>query len=444
MGKIAVLGAGISGLTSAFYLGLSGHEVTIFESQNQIGGLLKPSALNISQDNKNPIYIDLGAETFALRNTEQEKILNLLTDLNLQNKIRYPSQLGSFIYDKTARKIPKAGPFGVPTQITPQILDFLSLSNLPSNTQTLPFSPTPSALSAALTLSDFIVLHFGKHIGRKIIKHLTSPIVEGVYSMNPRDLLWRAAAPNLDKLFTKNTIQSPPNSPGNQIATLDGGMHTLIQKLAKECTKMGIKIKTNTKAKIDLSGNLHINGTEVAKKDFDFVFCTSIDAIHDWLSPIQTKNKLHIPSVTFIVYFKSSKLNTCPIGTGCLFVKNTFSAPPKGITHINAKWPHIQSLLPENTHILRISYKGVHISRKKLIHTIENLFNIDLKTQNLGIYKQVWHRPQLFWNKNQADLSAKVLQNLEQFPKVKAFGHYINGSGVARVVPFAVDAANSI
>lgn len=73
MGKIAVLGAGISGLTSAFYLGLSGHEVTIFESQNQIGGLLKPSALNISQDNKNPIYIDLGAETFALRNTEQEK-----------------------------------------------------------------------------------------------------------------------------------------------------------------------------------------------------------------------------------------------------------------------------------------------------------------------------------------------------------------------------------
>lgn len=443
MGKVAVLGGGISGLTSAFYLALAGHEVTIFESQSHIGGLLKASSLNISQSGTKPIYLDLGAETFALRNTEQEKILNLLTSLNLQDKIRHPSQLSSHIYNKTAHKTPKTAPFGIPTQITPQILNYLSMSKLPKNAQMLPIVPSSDALSSSLTLYDFVILHFGRRLGGKIIKYLTAPIVEGVYSINPRDLLWRAAAPNLDKLFTKNTIQAPAKAPGNQIATLDGGMHTLIQKLAKECIKLGAKIQTNTKTKIDQSGNLHINNVEVNKKDFDFIFCTSINPISNWFSPIETKT-LYVPGLTFLVRFDSPKLNSYPIGTGCLFVKNSFGQKLKGVTHINAKWPHIQSLLPQNTQILRVSYKGAHIDQKRLIRTIENLFDIRLNPQETCIYKQVWHTPQLLWSKNQQRLSARVLQNLEQLPKIRAFGHYINGSGVARVVPFAIDAANSI
>ena len=37
--KVCVIGSGIAGLTSAAYLVKNGHEVTIFEQFNQIGGV---------------------------------------------------------------------------------------------------------------------------------------------------------------------------------------------------------------------------------------------------------------------------------------------------------------------------------------------------------------------------------------------------------------------
>jgi NADPH-dependent glutamate synthase beta subunit-like oxidoreductase/NAD-dependent dihydropyrimidine dehydrogenase PreA subunit len=39
--KIAVIGAGPAGLSCAFYLAIYGHQVTVFEKQNQLGGMLK-------------------------------------------------------------------------------------------------------------------------------------------------------------------------------------------------------------------------------------------------------------------------------------------------------------------------------------------------------------------------------------------------------------------
>ncbi|HKC71282.1 MAG TPA: NADH-ubiquinone oxidoreductase-F iron-sulfur binding region domain-containing protein, partial [Terriglobales bacterium] len=39
--KIAIVGAGPAGLTAAFYLGLLGHEVTVFDSKSEAGGMLR-------------------------------------------------------------------------------------------------------------------------------------------------------------------------------------------------------------------------------------------------------------------------------------------------------------------------------------------------------------------------------------------------------------------
>ena len=39
--KVAVIGAGPSGMTAAYYLSLMGHAVTVFERRNRTGGMLR-------------------------------------------------------------------------------------------------------------------------------------------------------------------------------------------------------------------------------------------------------------------------------------------------------------------------------------------------------------------------------------------------------------------
>ena len=39
--KIAVVGAGPAGLTAAFYLAMLGHDVTVFDSKAEAGGMLR-------------------------------------------------------------------------------------------------------------------------------------------------------------------------------------------------------------------------------------------------------------------------------------------------------------------------------------------------------------------------------------------------------------------
>ena len=45
--RIAIIGAGITGLTAGYYLAKEGHQITIFEKNNYLGGL----AVNFSQKN---------------------------------------------------------------------------------------------------------------------------------------------------------------------------------------------------------------------------------------------------------------------------------------------------------------------------------------------------------------------------------------------------------
>ncbi len=71
--KIAIVGSGPSGLTAAYYLALSGHNVTIFEAEEEIGGMLRYAL----PDYRLPVEI-----------LEQE--LNILDELNVEFKKNTP------------------------------------------------------------------------------------------------------------------------------------------------------------------------------------------------------------------------------------------------------------------------------------------------------------------------------------------------------------------
>ncbi len=89
--EVAILGGGITGLTSAFYLLRAGARVTLFEAQPQMGGLAT--------------YFDFGAfwwdKFYHCILTSDGPLLQLIDDLGLTSKLRWtPTKVGFFADEK--------------------------------------------------------------------------------------------------------------------------------------------------------------------------------------------------------------------------------------------------------------------------------------------------------------------------------------------------------
>src|SRR5512146_481094 len=85
--NVAILGGGITGLTAAFYLLRSGARVTVFEAQEQVGGLATT--------------FDFGDfwwdKFYHCILTSDAPLLQLIHDLGLEGELRWtPTQVGFF------------------------------------------------------------------------------------------------------------------------------------------------------------------------------------------------------------------------------------------------------------------------------------------------------------------------------------------------------------
>ncbi|HQX15581.1 MAG TPA: FAD-dependent oxidoreductase, partial [Anaerolineales bacterium] len=83
--KIAIIGAGFGGLAAAYDLKKAGHEVTVFESANYVGGL--------ASGFKEPHW-DWSVEKFYHHWFQSDaSMMGLIQELGLQDKVIFPRPL---------------------------------------------------------------------------------------------------------------------------------------------------------------------------------------------------------------------------------------------------------------------------------------------------------------------------------------------------------------
>ena len=177
--NIALIGAGIAGLCTAYWLKKEGHTVTVFEKNGHPGGAIMTAK-------ENGYLIDLGPNS-ALETSEVLK--DLISDLGLDDKKIYGSD------ESNKRYIVKNGAL-VPIPIS--LAGFLK-TKLWSWKAKLRLLKEPFIRSSSdknISLADLVEYRLGK----EFLDYAINPFVAGVYAGDPKTLSAAAGFPKLYNL----------------------------------------------------------------------------------------------------------------------------------------------------------------------------------------------------------------------------------------------------
>lgn len=259
--RIAVIGGGISGLTSAYWLKKNGLDVTLFEQSSHLGG-------SILTEKIDGFLIDYGPNSTL----ETSDILReLIDELGLTDQKVYGNEASN------KRYIVKNGYlYSVP--MSPGSFLITGLFSLKAKLKLLKEPFIRKTSGEDISLADFV-----KHrLGKEFLDYAINPFVAGVYAGDPEQLSTAAGFPKLYALeqkygsLIKGAIMGSRERKKRKEVAKDrarlfsfrDGMEVLPAALAKE---------------LDSSVCLNTGITRLEKKNGAFIIATSKDGKEETL-----------------------------------------------------------------------------------------------------------------------------------------------------------------
>lgn len=181
--KILVIGAGISGLTTAYLLSKKGFDVTILEKNNSVGGSIESMV-------ENGFLFDRGPNS-ALETTPV--IAQLICELELEHELLYASKQANKRYilrDNKLHSLPMSPQGLIKTKL------FSGKAKLRLMAE--PFIGRSND-GYYQSLAEFVK----RRLGQEFLDYAINPFVAGVYAGRPEDLSVKTAFPKLYALEEK-------------------------------------------------------------------------------------------------------------------------------------------------------------------------------------------------------------------------------------------------
>lgn len=183
MSRVAVIGGGITGLTASYRLVEQGHEVTLFEAADRVGGVIQ----TIRRDG---FLAECGPNTLL---ETSPKISQLLEDLDLEKR-RLDSNP-----DSDARYILRDGE---PTAIASSPLGFLT-GRLFTWRAKLALLREPFVRASPSNVEESLAEFVKRRLGQEFLDYAINPFVAGIYAGDPNQLSVREGFPKIWELEQK-------------------------------------------------------------------------------------------------------------------------------------------------------------------------------------------------------------------------------------------------
>ncbi len=242
--KIAIIGAGYSGMVAAYDLKKAGHDVTIFESSDYVGGL--------ASGFKEPHW-DWSVEKFYHHWFQSDsEMLGLIRELGLEDKVRFPRPLTVMLYKNkwypfdsilNALRFPGLG-FGLNKIRFGFVGLFLRLTN---NWRAL----------EKVTADAWMM----KYAGKQVYEQMWKPLLIGKFGPFYKDV-------NMAWMWARIKART------TRLGTFEGGFQKFADLFAEKLRGMAVEIKLKAQIKSikqdQASGSLTVDG-----ESFDKVLVTT-------------------------------------------------------------------------------------------------------------------------------------------------------------------------
>jgi oxygen-dependent protoporphyrinogen oxidase len=234
---ILVVGAGISGLTTAFHLARAGRRVAVVEASDRVGGVLETHT-------DGPWRFELGPNTVV---ESHESVGRLIRDAGLDGKkiAADPSSKRRYLY-KNGTLVPlPGGPQGLLS--TPLFSAWAKLRLLKE-----PWIGKPPE-GAEESIAGFV----RRRLGSEFLDYAVGPFVSGVYAGDPERLSVRWAVPKIWSLerdhgsLIRGALAGRKGpAPGGAMISFGPGLGTLPSRLAAEIgdVRLGVAVERITRS----------------------------------------------------------------------------------------------------------------------------------------------------------------------------------------------------
>lgn len=234
--EIAIIGAGLTGLTAAYYLKKKGLQVTLFEKTDRAGGVIRTFS-------ENGFVYEAGPNTGVLGHPEAMELLEeLYPDCEIE--IADQSAKARWIWKGDRWE---ALPSGLISAIKTPLFTFSDKLRILSE----PFRKKGS--NPDETLADLV----RRRLGKSFLQYAVDPFILGIYAGDPNFLVTKYAMPKLYNLeqnygsFIRGAIKKAkePKSERDKKATreifsIKGGIQNLVDTLVSKVGEDNLKLNS--------------------------------------------------------------------------------------------------------------------------------------------------------------------------------------------------------
>lgn len=455
--KVIVVGGGITGLATAYYLQKEAREkqlpikLKLIEASDRLGGV-------ISTEKRDGFIIERGPDSIIAR---KKSAMRLIEEVGLQDKVISNNAGTSYIYARgRLHTMPEGSFMGIPTKVAP-----FALSGL--------FSPLGKLRAAG----DFVLpkgepkadqslgAFFRRRLGDEVVDNLIDPLLSGIYAGDIDELSLMALFPNFYDIEQKHrslviglnkSMPKPPKSAAKKAGSKKGmfislstGLEELVRRVENRLDEGTVMKRTSVK-KVEKTGviyKVHFENGEVETADSVVITTDHFNAqrmLSDYafMEPFK-----HMPAnsvANVAMAFPKSAIEKDIDGTGFLVSRNSdFRITACTWTH--KKWPGTS---PEDMALLRCyvgkpdDQKAVELSDDEIVELVLRDLN---KTMNITAKPKFtivtrWKNAMPQYTVGHLERIAMVNSSLEQeLPGVCLAGGSFEGVGI----PGCIDQAEA-